>query len=173
MQKGSFAFFSVAVVFSLFAFVTLISTIQQYLVIRGISLNFIDKIIFMEQSGDISNGRELLYANTINEILEKPFFGWGCDQFYTHHDLNYPHNFILQILYDGGLLLFFILAIPLWYGLKRFWRSCSTDEYAVFVALLFSGLFGSLFSGNLWAGASLWLLFGSLLSKSFVYNKSL
>ncbi len=173
MRKGSFLLFSVAAVFAFFAFTSIIGSIQKFLGVHGITLNFIDKFVFMEQIGDISNGREILYAITIDNILEKPFFGWGCDQFCHYHDSPYPHNFLLQILYDGGLLLLFILAIPLWKCLKRLWKSCVTDEYAVFVSLLFSGLFGSLFSGDLWASASLWLLFGALLSKSFVLNKSL
>ena len=75
----------------------------------------------------------------------------------------YPHNFLLQLLYDGGILL----TIPVIYlvvgGILNWYKFCSEDEFTVISALLLMSVPGALFSGNLWENNRLWLSFAALI----------
>lgn len=172
VRKGRFVVTMMGCVFAFFAFLSLLSGLQEFVGNYGISFNFADKFIRMDQSGDISNGREVLYGLAMNDILSSPVFGMGLDQFNRHHGIvaAYPHNFLLQILYDGGILFLLVLVIPLWKALKRLWNTCNRDEFAVFAALLFSSVPRAMFSGDLWQNGPLWMLFGVTLCRTFVHK---
>ncbi len=70
---------------------------------------------------DTSSGRVDLWAQTWNQILQSPWIGHGSGRFAREMnnlydvDLNHPHNFILQYLYDwgvfGGAIGLILLAI--------------------------------------------------------------
>ena len=129
------------------------------------------KSIDLNASGDISNGRTYLNELTFAGIYEHPLLGNGFDRF----DANtrgglYPHNFVLQLLYDGGLLYMLVILTPVIRGLVRFFKHCNYDELALMVCLLFSSVPGALFSNNLYENSLLWLFFGYALSRSFVYT---
>lgn len=172
VRKGRLVVTVMGGVFAFFAFLSLLSGLQEFVGNYGLSFNFADKFIRMEQSGDITNGREFLYGLAMDDILSSPIFGMGLDQFANHHGAigAYPHNFLLQILYDGGILFLLVLAVPLWKGLKQLWYTCSQGEFAVFAALLFSSVPRAMFSGDLWQNGPLWMLFGAILCRTFVYK---
>ena len=170
--KGIYLWIGILVVSIGIFFVPLLNMVHDILSDAGMSVNSIDKFISLNQENDLTNGREMIYAIAIADILEKPLLGWGMDLFdYYHPGTSYPHNFLLQILYDGGLLLFMILIVPLYRGTKKLWISCTHDEYAVYTVLFFGSVPGALFSDDLWKNCFLWLLFGALLSKSFVIKR--
>ena len=172
-MRGTFFWLGIAVVLLGFFFIPILEVANSILNDAGISVNFINKFISLDQDNDITNGREIVYSMVIDDIIKNPLLGGGMDLFdFYYPGMNYPHNFLLQILYDGGLLLFVILVIPLYRGIKRFWVSCTHDEYAVYTALFFGSVPGAMFSGNLWQNGLLWMLFGALLSNTFVYNKN-
>lgn len=173
-KKGGFAIVGSVVVVGAISFVTLISVFQDVLANYGISLYFLDKFLDLESGGDITNGRQAIYALAFSDIAQHPFFGMGFDQFFNNHGnvtgIAYPHNFIIQILYDGGIVLLLALGIPIIKGLKRVWKTCTLNEYAVVAALAFSAVPRALFSGDLWQNGPLWMLFGIVLCRSFVDN---
>ena len=174
--KGRFAIATTFAIVVLFSFVTLMSFLQDVMGDYGISLGFVDKFLSLGDKGDMSNGRQDLFAISFADIIRNPIFGMGFDQFYNNHGNNglaYPHNFIIQILYDGGIVLFLVLGIPIWKGLKKVWKSCSKDEYAVVVALAFGSIPRALFSGDLWQNGPLWMFFGILLCEKFVVSQYL
>ena len=140
----------------------------------GIYLNVIDKFVRKAvETGDMSNGREMIYAKCMEEIPEKPFFGHGMDLFEHNTDFIYPHNFILQIFYDGGLMLALILLVPvIWYMIKKI-RFGSYETYSITLFLLFISVPGALMSSDLWQNERLWLFFGAMLSTSFIYNSKM
>jgi O-antigen ligase len=137
----------------------------------GIYLNVIDKFVRKAvETGDMSNGRKMIYAKCMEEIPEKPFFGHGMDLFEHNTDFIYPHNFILQIFYDGGLMLTLILLVPvIWYMIKKI-RFGSYETYSMTIFLLFVSVPGALMSSDLWQNERLWLFFGAMLSTSFIYK---
>lgn len=175
-KKGGFAIVGTVAVVVAISFVTLISVFQDLLANYGISLYFLDKFLDLESGGDITNGRQAIYALAFSDIAQHPFLGMGFDQFFNNHGnttgIAYPHNFIIQILYDGGIVLLLVLGIPIIKGLKRVWKTCTLNEYAVVTALAFSAVPRALFSGDLWQNGPLWMLFGILLCKGFVVNNN-
>ena len=171
--KKNFTVAFVVTVVAAIAFVTLLSVFQKKLLSYGLSINFIDKFLRLNDDNDMTNGRSELYEMAIKDFFESPFWGNGFDLFsYIHSgvDVNYPHNFILQILTDGGLILLFVLGIPLMRGIIRKFKNCSRNEYAVFAALMLGSVPGALFTGDLWRNITLWIFFGMVVSKNFVWS---
>ena len=134
------------------------------------SFHAIEKIYRLSSEGDITNGREAIAGIALRLFLDSPIYGHGLDRFEANTGIVYPHNFILQILYDGGIILFFTLFVPVIIGAKNILKKCTRDEYAAFVVLLFASVPGAMFSGDMWLLSILWLFFGYSLSKNFVKN---
>ncbi len=73
-----------------------------------------------DASHDESSGRLTLWIESIEKIKQKPVFGWGVGQFSQFGPtdtlgLLHPHNFPLQILFQGGVLSFLLsilIVIP-------------------------------------------------------------
>lgn len=174
-RKGKIAAVGIVVGIAMISFVAILSFLQDVLGDFGVSLHFIDKFLNLSENGDMSNGRQLLLELSFRDIAKNPLLGMGFDQFYNNYGrllgVAYPHNFIIQILYDGGLLLLLVLVIPIWKGVKNVWKTCTIDEYAVIAALVFSSVPRALFTGDLWQSDTLWMLFGILLNKNFIISQ--
>ena len=130
----------------------------------GLNIRAIEKAYILKQSSSIWNGRDNIFAVTISGITEKPIFGHGMSTFQNNTGIIYPHNFILQILYDGGIVLFFTLIIPLIIGVLKMVRVGDTNEFALFTTLFFASVPGALFSGDCWKNGCLWLLIGLIIA---------
>lgn len=141
----------------------------------NIDFRFIEKSLTLMSEDNLDHDRGTIAAMAWKGFFENPFFGNGLDRFMPNTGITYPHNFILQILYDGGLFLFIILLIPVLRGLLIKYRFCSLSSYMVLTTLFFASVPGALLSGNMWRQALLWLLMGAALSKGFFYinDKSL
>jgi O-antigen ligase len=64
-------------------------------------------------------GQELALARW----AEAPFIGWGIGEFgRLYPDLEYPHNLLLELLMELGLVGFWLLLALLVIGLVRAWR---------------------------------------------------
>lgn len=95
----------------------------------------------MTTDGDVSAGRTKMWQNTLGEISEKPWLGFGSGRFLNNmfaingSYYNHPHNVILQFIYDWGLLGGAAgLAIFLWLGIAL-WNNRNVPLEARFVAL--------------------------------------
>jgi O-antigen ligase len=59
---------------------------------------------------DVSNGRSILWNSTFTQILKAPWIGHGSGSFNQNmreihgFDFNHPHQFLLQYVYDWGLI---------------------------------------------------------------------
>ncbi len=151
-----------------FFFGPLMSAFSGILSDFGINMHFVDKMIELQAGGNLSNGRDKLAPLAIQGFWNSPVWGNGFDRFHANTGMLYPHNFILQILYDGGLLLFIILIIPAIKEVKFKYRHCSMAEYALTTFLLFASVPGALFSQNLWMIGPLWFFAGYLKSNSYI-----
>lgn len=75
---------------------------------------------------DASSGRVLMWINTLTEIATSPFFGSGSGRFRENmlkygFENNHPHNFVLQYIYDWGIIGGAAALIALtWLGLRLF-----------------------------------------------------
>lgn len=170
ISNGKFSFLFLFLLLSLGGYVLFFQTIMELLSVTGIESHAINKILQLSTEGDLTNGRSNLNILTINGIIEHPFLGNGLDRYHANTGMVYPHNFILQILYDGGLLYFFVILTPIVMGIVRICKTCSTDEFAIMSFLFFSSVPGALFSNNLYANSLLWMFFGFSLSKYFVFT---
>lgn len=153
------------------SFMWIIAYTNDLLKGMGLSFNVVDKFIRMDQGGDWTNGREYISEIAMAGIADSPIFGHGVDQFENNTGISYPHNFILQILYDGGIFFFMIFLIPLAMMLVNKLKKCNIDEFVLTVFLLTISVPGALASADLWNNERLWIFFGYLFSTSFVLKK--
>lgn len=136
----------------------------------GLQSRAIEKILRLSFEGDISNGRESLQTMAIDGFLKKIVFGNGLDRFDANTGGAYPHNFIIQILYDGGIVLFFVLLVPMIKGVVSIYKRCNSNQYVVYTLLMFSSVPYALLSLDMWENAVLWLFIGAIFSKTFVLS---
>ena len=174
--KGYKAFFiSIIVVLVLLNIWTFFEKIEGIFEAVGFHINAVNKFFRLASAsnGDISNGRNAIYEATISGILQSPMWGHGYSTTMNNLGFVYPHNFMLQLLYDGGLLLTLPIFILVCAGIVRWCKSCNKDEFAVIAALIFMSVPGALFTGNLWENNRLWLTFAVLTvysSRSWILN---
>lgn len=152
--------------------IPIMGVIEGLLSSHGISSYAISKFINLSNEGDVSNGREFLNALTIQGILERPIFGWGFDRFDANTGLLYPHNFLLQIFYDGGVLYFCVLIIPIIVSIYNKIKVCTLDQYLLILVLFASCVPGAFLSHNLYMNGGLWLFFGAMLTDNFIYQNN-
>lgn len=71
----------------------------------NIKVELISKSLMLIEKGSIDNGRNEIYQKTINGIKENPIIGKGVGEFEYNYQ-TYPHNFLLQTWYEGGIVFF-------------------------------------------------------------------
>ena len=155
----------IALLFLIYSSLSAFSYVFEY---SGLKLRFLEKTIRLSAEGDITNGRDVINGITISGIIDNPILGHGLDRFDENTGMLYPHNIVLQLLYDGGVVLFLCIVVPLVRSMLNLFKTCTKGEYAVFTVLCFSSLPGAFFSGDMWSLARFWLFYGFMLSKHFV-----
>lgn len=145
--------------------------LQSVLSEYGVSLRFLDKSISLAERGDISNGRSVIFSVIYDGFMEKPFFGHGFDLFQETDLYEYPHNFLYQTIYDGGLLMLFLVTVPAISKFLRLLRTQSYDVIILLVFLFFISVPAATFSGDLWQQGNLWLFTGVVFSGGNLCNK--
>lgn len=159
--------------FLIFALPQMASVLDDTLSSMGYHSYALQKIVRLDETGNQSNGRGGLVEKTISEIPDNLLFGHGFDRFEANHPgLPYPHNFVLQILYDGGLIFFVVIFSLLFYKGRKLLKRCTKDEYIMFIFLFFSSVPGALFSQDMWQISILWMFFGYVSSRRFIYQNN-
>ena len=139
-------------------FWTVLGWVNSLLLALGIKINAISKLYRLQSfTNDISNGRLLIWSTVWKEIWKSPIYGHGLSTTFYNLKFAYPHNFILQLLYDGGLLLFIPLIFFFISGFVNWFRNCSRDCFAFGIVLFSMSIPGAMFSGDLWENGRLWL----------------
>lgn len=117
--------------------------------------NIISKTEKNATAGDVSNGRTLIWLNSLQLFSTRPLFGYGADTALSVYSLN-AHNSVLQSLVELGLVGAIFYFFPFVYAyvstiklhLKR--MSLNSDERAIMIFSLFwqSYIFiGAMFEG--------------------------
>lgn len=137
----------------------------------GLSINLINKTFIKSQASDVLNGRDMLYPLAIQGFQESPIWGQGIGNFNILYG-GYPHNFILQLLFEGGLLLASPIVFVITIGFLWFLRRKSNNLDISMLIILFSTVaIPRLFvSANLWNTQSFWLLYGIVAAKLLTYR---
>lgn len=171
-RKGRVLIIIIGLLFLIFSFTAILQALQDFLAKFDISLNVVDKFLRLDDNGDMTNGRESLSTMAWKGIVESPLWGNGISQFNNNTGEGYPHNFVLQMLYDGGIILTLAIMVPVTQSLIRKLKTISENKFSFFVLLFLASVPGALFSGDLWNASTLWMFFGFVLAKNSVVEKS-
>lgn len=94
-----------------------------------------------------TSGRDIVYSRAIDNIKESPLFGYGLFGYYRK--MGYPHNIILEVLIQGGIIYFsFFIAFSLILFIKIRKHLKIDKELKLFAMLLLFSLVQLAFSGT-------------------------
>jgi hypothetical protein len=125
-------------------------------------------VVLFLQGGVYLSGREALYINVIQYLANNPIFGIGIggDRRLIG---SYPHNIILEILANYGLIIgVFISLVLLYFLLKAIFNFKSNETIIMWIALGFVPL---LVSQSYLTEMKFWILLGLLFNSRI--NKKL
>lgn len=126
----------------------------------------INKFIEMLEKNDISNGRFTIYKNAIDSFFHSPIWGRGIGSFEFFTGEEYPHNLVLQLLHDGGLILFGLNLYVIFKGSRLILYVKDRDYIAMWIYLISISVIYLMFSQNIWFLPAYWIFIGMLSSIS-------
>lgn len=123
----------------------------------GLNILAISRLYYKTMQGDnMDSGRGKLIAEALRDFVDSPLWGKGIASF--HNFSGYPHNLFVQMLQEGGLILFIPFAIIFIIGLKDLVLGDRLSTY--YRILLFSfcgGVMQLMFSNYFWTSSIFWL----------------
>lgn len=153
----------ILLIFALFVglfFEPIVSFLYNWAESMSFNVESLEKMYRLIETGNIINNRKELYACAWNGFLESPIIGNGVGGFSVKYG-TWTHNFILQLLYEGGILLAPLVLVPLiencLFVLKE--KRITGDEYSLFVLFFSASVPRLLISTELWNTQSFWMLF--------------
>lgn len=155
----------VILVFLLFFGIYILEFIHNFLTSIGISFSFIEKNLRLLQEHSIDNGRNIIYKNALIGIISHPITGNGIGNFEGIFG-TYPHNFVLQSWYEGGILFMILTTVPIIYSIVRilFDNKISKNIKYFFIFIFSLSIIRLLLSFEYWKELFYWFyLFMSLL----------
>lgn len=126
----------------------------------GVEVSAIKKMYRLIEADNVSNNREELYNFAWNGFLSSPVFGNGIGGFSVNHG-GWAHNLILQLLYEGGVILTALILVPLIKSSVFILKSTivTVEEYSMYIVLFSTSIPRLLFSTELWNTQAFWMLF--------------
>ena len=156
--------------------IPILTFINDFLNSHNISFKIIEKNLRLLKEGDVSNGRENIYPIAIEGINKSFIIGNGIGSFNLKYN-TYPHNFILQIMYEGGLLFLIPIIIPAIYGFYTILAKKNISKnMRSFVIFLFCASIIRLFiSYEFWKEMFFWMYLSvsvlAMLNKDIMIDK--
>lgn len=87
------------------------------------------------ETGELkSYSRPVLFEAAFNEFLSNPIFGGGFYYFTNKYNI-YPHNAVLELLCDTGIVGTVIFVTIILGILKINWKNLKRKEYAIFILI--------------------------------------
>lgn len=114
------------------------------------------KLSRMEESGDISNGREDHYNQAIKMIGDNPILGYGVGYYENHTKTSYPHQLFLELMLECGLLGSLLFLKPIMKMIKRTRKDEDEIEYSFKILLLSCCFLPLMFSASFWLYPPFW-----------------
>ncbi|MGD6898597.1 O-antigen ligase family protein [Bacillus infantis] len=111
---------------------------------------FNSRIIETTFSGDqvYTSGRDLIYTAAVRMIKEKPLFGHGVDSFTAYTGYVYPHNLLLEMMVEIGLVGALFFLVFLCYAISFMFKNKNSPTFILsglplymIVVQMFSGEF--------------------------------
>ena len=110
-----------------------------------------------------SSGRDEIWKDAWVLISERPILGYGLFSYLSH--INWPHNIFLEVLLQGGFVLFLVLITILLLSLGKYSRMIRKDKSQMWLVPLIIYVFTQLlFSGSYMFETYFWF------SLSYIYN---
>lgn len=82
----------------------------------NIRIEVIEKSAKLIENDKFDDGRDKVYSRAIEGIIEHPLIGNGIGD-YAEKYVTYPHNILLQALYEGGIIFFWVMLLILLYSI--------------------------------------------------------
>ena len=133
----------------------------------GWEADTIDRLLYLDDMGALDSGRSDINKLAWKGIVDSPLWGHGMSTSQKFTGFDYPHNFLSQLLLDGGIILFSIVMVPFISRLINLKKDCTYDELTFLCTLFFASVPAALFSMDIWENATFWLFMGFLLSKRY------
>lgn len=135
----------------------------------NVRVAFIDKTLYLLKTDTIGHGRLEIWLLAFRGFLSSPLWGNGMATFQYYTGYPFPHNYLLEFLFDGGVLLFVPLAIIFGYAIKKLIGSAWTGDRYQFAFTMMTGsisLVRGFFSAESWRIILLWLFIGLALNNN-------
>lgn len=130
---------------------------------NGISWYFLNKTVSLAAAGNVLHGRDNLIKLSWDGFLKSFMWGNGMNSFMHYTGYEYPHNFILQFLFEGGLIIFGLFVVLLYSGTKSMIVNKNAKQYGLYILLFSISVPYMLMSSNPWNSPLLWIYIGYLL----------
>jgi len=153
-------------------FPIIISGLYNLLQTFGIEARSVERLFdAVSNDASLSQARGTLARDAINGFLDSPLWGNGIGSF-DHFSGVYPHNIILQLLYEGGILLALPLLFCLFKGMYTMVSLKYNRDFRLFLLMLFcSGVIELFLSSHLWMSLFFWLFAGQSLPKKIYIRR--
>src|SRR5699024_3188038 len=117
----------------------------------------------------LSSGRDTIYENVIKLILENPIIGKGISYYAVYSEGWYPHNIVLQLMLETGIVLTIPILVMILLAIKVSFSSVDKFKgnigFKAFILFVFvSSIPRLMLSSYLWKEQFFWLLLFSMLS---------
>ncbi|MBD5357295.1 MAG: O-antigen ligase family protein [Bacteroides sp.] len=99
--------------------------------------------------------RDEAYSKAITNWNLSPYFGYGIFKYYEVNH-NYPHNFFLEILLQGGVILFAFYLVLLGLYLYKFAKIMHYVNNTIFLIIFLYPFINLMFSGTYIGSADFW-----------------
>lgn len=175
LTKANLFIFFLALLFLNIFFIDISRVLLSVLVSFNIEFKALDKMVYMYDLGlDVSNGRTALWKQAIGGFIESPLYGNGISSYHFKFG-QYPHNFFLEILYEGGVLY----GIPILYVLYTFAKLIISDRLTIeqkntLLFLFCAGILEVSLSSVYWRNVFFWFFISYVLTlSSSLKNKTI
>jgi O-antigen ligase len=147
----------------------------MFLRIFNFRINWLERFLYQIKRDNILSGRDLLYTDAYNVFTGNPFIGRGVGFFEISHNGQYPHNFVLQLLAETGIVFtsftLVVILVGLLYVIKNSEYKNRIDFMRYFFILSIPRLF---ISSTYWQLQFFWLyvFLCLILIKQLLYKKN-
>ncbi len=149
-------------------YITILKWVQSLLASYNISYNFINKIIRLAEIENVSNGRIGLYKMALKGFINAPILGHGIASFAKYTNQVYPHNSLLQLMFDGGIVLtYFVVSTMINRSIKNL-RNTDLYGFVFYMFLFFVSVPTSMVTGELFRNSSFWIFVFMLTNNKFM-----
>lgn len=138
--------------------------VQSFFEQQGISWYFLDKTVRLLLEDNLLHGRQYLIQLALEGFINSLCMGKGLNSFYYFTGYLYPHNFLVQFLYEGGIIIFLLFSFLFISGTKKVFDARDKDQWVLYMILFCVSVPYYFISASIWTSPLLWLFVGYLIN---------